>query len=113
MTIIGLSNNCITDAKEQLLYIYNGYRNSRPAQSNIFSSILRTYKGDMLDNANNLTRQREAIQSSLTEILSRYGYTDIDVTVEYIDGLTKFEVAIVVVDTNGDTIKLSDGLIFE
>ena len=113
MTIVNLGTSNIIDSKEQLLYIYNGYKNSRPGQSNLFNSILRTYKGDMLDNAGNTQLQKDAIVTSLNTILGRYNYNGINVTVDFIEKLKRFEVSITVVDDKGETIKLSDGLMFE
>ena len=113
MTLLGLDDKPISDIKQQMLYIFNGYKYTRPSQSNLFGKILKSYRADMLVNANNLDAQANAIKSSLTAIYIRYGFeADLTITVTYKEELTGFEVE-VTGTKEGAVHKLSESLILE
>ena len=112
-SIIPISNVLKLDAKEKALYIYKGYINTRPAQSNIFTNILRSYREDLLENADNIEMQKEAIRTSLTTIYTRYGYTEITVYIELSSNSKEFEIDITAIDIDNVSVKLSDSLIID
>jgi DNA-binding protein YbaB len=112
MKLMGLSNLYL-DAKEQLLYIYNCYKTTRPEQSNIFTEVSKSYKQDMLDNAENIEREMEVIKNSLNSILQRYLYRDTTVSVVF-DGINnQFLIDIDTTNKDGVVVKLSDSIIHE
>lgn len=113
MKIMSSSENMITNAKEQLMYIYQSYINTRPAQSNLFPNILRSYRADLLENSGNLELQTAAIKESLRTILDRYKYKKNDVTITYNSTELKFEIDIDAVTSDGVAVKLSETVIFE
>lgn len=113
MKVLSTNANSITDHKEQLMYIYQSYKNTRPGQSNIFTSILRSYRADMLENANNTDRQMDAIKDSLGTILGRYKYSNIEVTVDHNEGDLKFLIDIKATTKSGVPVRLSDSVIFD
>lgn len=112
-SIVGVSNILKLDAKEKAMYIYKGYINTRPAQSNIFGNILRSYREDMLSNADNVVLQKRAIEDSLHIIFDRYGYREVTLQVEVSANGREFEIDITAIDIDGISIKLSDSLIIE
>ena len=113
MVLMGLDDKPITDLKQQMLYIYNSYKTTRPAQSNLFSGITQSYRDDMLVNANNVEAQLVAIRNSLNTIYSRYGFDDdLDVVVK-LDEEGKRFIIDVSGTLNGVYEKLSNTLILE
>ena len=113
MVLMGLDDKPITDLKQQMLYIFNSYKATRPAQSNLFGGIQRSYRADILDNANNLDAQMQAIETSLTTIYNRYGFDDdLEVLVKFEDLLKRFTVD-VSGTLNGVYEKLSNTLILD
>lgn len=113
MVLMGLDDKPITDLKQQMLYIFNSYKNTRPGQSNLFSSIQRSYRADMLENANNMDSQIKAIKDSLMMIYTRYGFdNDLEVIIKFIDTLSIYTVD-VMGTMDGVYIKLSNTLILE
>lgn len=101
------------DAKEQLLYIYNSYKATRPAQTNIFTDMNRSYRQDMLDNAENIDREMEAIKTSLNTILQRYLYKDTTISVTFDDLNNQFLIDIDTTTKDNIVVKLSDSIIHE
>ncbi len=113
MILLDLDDRPILDTKQQMLYIYESYKNSRPGQSNLFGTILRTYRADMLENAGNIDAQMLAIKKSLTEIYSRYGFdSDLEVIVTFSQELNSFTIE-VQGTLNGVYEKLSNSLILD
>jgi hypothetical protein len=113
MILMGLDDKPITGLKQQMLYIYNSYKATRPAQSNLFGGIQHSYRFDLLNNANNLDAQMAAIKNSLTTIYSRYGFdNDLEVTVTFNIEANGFIVE-VVGTKDGVYEKLSNTLILE
>lgn len=113
MKLMSVNENIISNDKEQLMYIFNSYLATRPAQTNLFDTVLRSYRGDLLDNAGNVELQMEAIKNSLRTILSRYGYSKHDVEIKF-DGLNnEFIIEIDSTTKDGNSIKLSETVIFE
>lgn len=113
MVLMGLDDKPITDLKQQMLYIFNSYKATRPAQSNLFASIQQSYRADMLEHANNLEGQIQAIKNSLTTIYSRYGFdSDLEVTIKYEENYKRFTID-VSGTLNGVYEKLSNTLILE
>lgn len=113
MKIMSVNENIISNDKEQLMYIFKSYLGTRPAQSNLFDSILRSYRGDLLDNAGNVDLQMEAIKESLRIILARYGYSKHDVEIVFDGPNNEFIIDIDTVTKEGNAIKLSESVIFE
>lgn len=113
MVLMGLDDKPITDLKQQMLYIFNSYKSTRPGQSNLFGSIQRSYRADTLVNANNLEAQMRAIKESLVIIYSRYGFdNDLEVTVSYDETYKRFSID-VAGTKDGVYEKLSNTLILE
>lgn len=112
MKIMGLGSSTIIDMKEQMLYIYNSYKNSRPTQTNLFRGIQASYREDLIVNTGDVMRQMDAITKSLTEIYDRYGFTDIDVKTKF-DEINKEILIDLTATLNGETKKLSEALILE
>ncbi len=113
MVLMGLDDKPITDLKQQMLYIFNSYKATRPAQSNLFGGIQHSYRADMLDNANNLDAQIQAIKTSLINIYGRYGFdNDLEVIVKFDEVSKKFTVD-VSGTLNGVYEKLSNTLILD
>lgn len=113
MIIMGLDDKPITDLKQQMLYIFNSYKNTRPAQSNLFGDIQRSYRSDMLVNAGNIDNQKNAIVTSLATIYGRYGF-DNDLKIDVVfDELRKSFIIDVAGTLDGVYEKLSNTLILE
>lgn len=113
LAVMNTGTYVVTDKKEQLMTIYNGYKNTIPGQSNIFGSILKCYRSDILDNTGDVNAQSRAIETSLREILTRYGYLEVSIVVEYNDDTNELELGLVVVDSDNVSIELNDSIIFE
>lgn len=113
MILMDLDDRPILDLKQQMLYIFESYKNSRPRQSNLFNQLLRTYRDDMIVNAGNIESQMNAIRDSLITIYSRYGFdTDLEVIVNFNSEYNSFELD-VSGTLNGVFEKLSNTLILE
>lgn len=113
MILLDLDDRPMLDLKQQMLYIFESYKNSRPGQSNLFGQLLRTYRNDMLDNAGNIEAQMNAIKTSLNTIYNRYGFdTDLEIMVNFNNEYNSFEVD-VSGTLNGVFEKLSNTLILE
>lgn len=113
MTLMSTNSSPITNTKEQMLYIFKGYMNTRPGQSNIFRNILRCYRTDMLYNADNVDKQKQEITTSLTMIYTRYGYTEISIEITHNELNNEFIIEITATDRDGNIGKLSESLIFD
>lgn len=111
--MLSLNPNLLLDSKEIMNYIYKGYINSNPVQSNMFRDVARSYRSDFIDNTNNVNLQMEAMRSSLVEIYTRYGYTSIQVKLRYEESNNAILVDIVATDRDGVSNKLSDTVINE
>lgn len=113
MVLMGLDDKPITDLKQQMLYIYNSYIATRPAQSNLFSGITKSYRSDMLVNAGNVDAQMSAIKDSLNTIYGRCGFdNDLEVVVKFDAEGKRFSID-VSGTLNGIYEKLSNTLILE
>lgn len=112
MKVMGLGSSTIIDMKEQMLYIYNSYKTSRPTQSNLFRGIQTSYRDDMIVHNGDVIRQMDAIIKSLSEVYTRYGFTDVDVKTKY-DELNREILLDITATLNGVTNKLSEALILE
>ena len=113
MTLMSITNTTVVNDKEQMLYIFKGYMNTRPNQSNLFGKLMRCYKSDMLENAEDTDRQRQEIQNSLSMIYTRYNYTSIEVSVTLNELAHEFIIEISAVSPTGVAVKLSESLIFD
>jgi len=112
MELITLSPGNMRSPKEVMKYIFDGYKNTRPEQSNIFRTIISSYRGDMMDNTGNIENQQDAIVRSLTDIYARYEYTDVTVTIVFVEESNSFEIDIKGTDNLGVTTALSESVIF-
>ena len=112
MKVMGIDGVYI-DSKEQLLNIYNGYKLTRPSQSNLFTNNNKCYREDLLANAENIDSQMEAIKDSLNTILQRYNYTETTVFVTFDDIDNQFLLDIDTTNMDGVKVKLSDSIILE
>lgn len=113
MILMGLDDKPITDLKQQMLYIYNSYKATRPAQSNLFGGMQKSYRADMLVHAGNINAQMTAIKDSLTTIYGRYGFdNDLEVTIGFDETVNSFTIE-VAGTLNGVYEKLSNTLILE
>ena len=101
------------DSKERLKYIFDCYKNTRPDQSNIFNDIGASYRGAMLNNTGDSRAQKSQLASDLTDILDRYLYTSVNISITYEEESVSFLIDIEATDPDGETSKLSETLIFE
>ena len=101
------------DSKERLKYIFDCYKNTRPDQSNIFNDIGASHRGAMLDNTGDADAQKSQIYTDLTDILDRSLYTGVNISIVYEEESVSFLIDIEATDSDGETSKLSETLIFE